>query len=384
MLNLNEYGGLLILKKIAVILVLILVFAVPVKAEGGLSVSAKAAVLINGENGEVVFSKNCDKKMPMASTTKIMTALLLCEYGNLEKEITVTPEMVRVEGSSMGLLAGDKVTLHDLLYGLMLASGNDAANVIAFTIGGSLQGFVDKMNEKARELDLESTHFETPSGLDGDSHYTTAYELAMLTKYAMQNEEFLKAVSSKSATLNYGNPPYRRTLTNHNKLLKMYDGVIGVKTGFTKKSGRCLVSAAKRDGKFLIAVSLNAPSDWQDHKTMLSYGFSAIKQTNFSPFINRYNVAIVNGNTDSLSVDIESFTVNSLDTEDITCKIYLPRFLYAPIKKGEEIGKAVYMQGDKILSVKPILSKKEIKSLGHTENVWDSVLKNFKTIFMNI
>ena len=374
----------MILKKIAVILAFIFVFIQPVMAENNLSVSAKAAVLINGENGEVIFSKNCDKRLPMASTTKIMTALLLCEYGNLEKEITVTPEMVRVEGSSMGLLAGDKVTLHDLLYGLMLASGNDAANVIAFTVGGSVKEFVDMMNAKARELELTSTHFETPSGLDGDSHYTTAYELALLTKYAMQNEEFSKAVASKSATLNYGNPPYKRTLTNHNKLLKMYDGVVGVKTGFTKKSGRCLVSAAKRDGKFLIAVTLNAPNDWQDHKTMLHYGFSAIKQTNFTPFVNGYNIPVINGEKDALSIKIEPLTINSLDTENLSCKIYLPKFLYAPIKKGEEVGKAVYIKGDKILTEKPILSKKDIASLDYAENAWESVLKIFKTIFMNI
>ncbi len=374
----------MILKKIAIVLVFILAFVVPVKAESGLSVSAKAAVLINGENGEVVYSKNCDQRLPMASTTKIMTALLLCEYGNLEKEVTVTAEMLRVEGSSMGLLAGDKVTLHDLLYGLMLASGNDAANVIAFAIGGSLQGFINKMNEKAQELELTSTHFETPSGLDGDRHYTTAYELAQITKYAMRNEEFQKVVASKSATLNYGNPPYRRTLTNHNKLLKMYDGVVGVKTGFTKKSGRCLVSAAEREGKFLIAVTLNAPNDWQDHKAMLDYGFSAIKQTNFSPLINRYNIAVINGKKDRLSVEIEPFTVNSLDTEDISCEVYLPKFLYAPIKKDERVGKAVYFQGDKILAEKPLLSKEQIDSQVPKESAWDSVLKNFKTIFINI
>lgn len=374
----------LILKKIAVILVFILALVQPVKAEGNLSVSAKAAVLINGENGEVVFAKNSDQKMPMASTTKIMTALLLCEYGNFQKEITVTAEMLRVEGSSMGLLAGDRVTLHDLLYGLMLSSGNDAANVIAYTVGGSIKGFVDMMNNKARELELVSTHFETPSGLDGDSHYTTAYELAILTKYAMQNEEFSKAVASESATLNYGNPPYRRTLTNHNKLLKMYDGVIGVKTGFTKKSGRCLVSAAKRDGKYLIAVTLNAPNDWQDHKTMLDYGFSAIKQTNFSPLVNGYNIPVINGSSDTLFVEVEPLTINSLDTQDINCEIYLPQFLYAPLKKGEKVGEAVYMQGDKILAQKPILSNREIVSVKHSENALKNILEILKTIIINI
>ncbi len=371
------------MKKIAVLLVVVLCLCVPVRANG-LSVSAKAAVLINGENGEIIFSKNADTKLSMASTTKIMTALLLCEHGNLQKEVTVTPEMVRVEGSSMGLLAGDKVTLHDLLYGLMLSSGNDAANVIAFTLGGSLKGFVKMMNKKARELELTSTHFETPSGLDGESHYTTAYELAMLTSYAMQNKDFKAAVGSSIATLNYGNPPYRRTLTNHNKLLKTYDGAIGVKTGFTKKSGRCLVSAAERDGKYLIAVTLNAPSDWQDHKLMLDYGFSVIKQTHFLPQSDSYNIPVINGKNDSLSVKIEALTVNSLDTEDIRCDIYLPEFLYAPIKKGEKVGKAVYTQGDKLLAEKPLLAKTDINAKPYKESLLNIMFYNVKVIFKNI
>ncbi len=371
------------MRKFVVILLALAVMVIPFKAQA-LSVSAKAAVLINGDNGEVIFAKNADERLSMASTTKIMTALLLCEYGNFQKEITVTAEMLRVEGSSMGLLAGDKVTLHDLLYGLMLASGNDAANVIAFTVGGSLEGFVKMMNDKALELGLKSTHFETPSGLDGDSHYTTAYELAMLTKYAMQNEQFKKAVSCEKATLNYGNPPYKRTLTNHNKLLKQYDSAVGVKTGFTKKSGRCLVSAAERDGKFIIAVTLNAPSDWQDHKAMLDYGFSAIKQTNYLPPCESYNLSVVNGQSDSLIVKIEPLTVNSLDTADITCQIYLPSFIYAPIKKGEAVGKAVYKQGDRVLAEKPLLAENEILSLKKRQSVWNIFIKNFKHILENI
>ena len=186
-----------------------------------LAISAKSAVVINGDTGEVLYSKDADIKMPMASTTKIMTALLLCEYGNLERQITVTEDMVRVEGTSMGLLPGDTVTLHDLLYGMLLCSGNDAANAIAISVAGSIPDFVVMMNNKAKELNLSSTSFETPSGLDGENHYTTALELALITKKAFEYDEFSGAVASKSATLCYGNPPYNRTLTNHNKLLKM-------------------------------------------------------------------------------------------------------------------------------------------------------------------
>ena len=361
------------MKKCMAFALIFVLLLCPIKANA-VSVSSKAAALINGDTGEVIYTKNATDKLSMASTTKIMTGLLLCEYGNFEREITVTPEMLRVEGSSMGLLAGDRVTLHDLLYGLMLASGNDAANVIAFTLGGSIDGFVKQMNDKAKELGLKNTSFATPSGLDDQNHYTTALELALLTRYAMQNEEFAKAVATQKATLSYGNPPYKRTLTNHNKLLKMYDGALGVKTGFTKKSGRCLVSAAKRDGKFVIAVTLNAPNDWQDHKEMLDYGFSKIKQTNYIPPASSYNLPVINGQSEALSVDIEPFTVNSLETDDISCDIYLPKFLYAPIEKDEVIGKAVYKQGDRVLAEKPLLSK----------TVLEEIIDNFKYILENL
>ena len=167
------------MKKLICFLV-VLIICIPCLSVSALGTSAKTAILINGDTGEVMDEQNADQRLPMASTTKIMTALLLCENGDFDREITVTAEMLRVEGSSMGLLAGDKVTLHDLLYGMMLASGNDAANVTAYVLGGTVDGFVKMMNEKAAELGLSDTHFETPSGLDGDTHYTTARNLAAL------------------------------------------------------------------------------------------------------------------------------------------------------------------------------------------------------------
>lgn len=372
----------LLRKYIVVILSFVFLFScVNVNA---LEVSAKAAVLINGDNGEVIYAKNAHERMPMASTTKIMTGLLLCEYGNFDREITVTSEMLRVEGSSMGLLAGDRVTLHDLLYGLMLASGNDAANVIAFTIGGSLEGFAKKMNQKAKELGLKNTSFATPSGLDADDHYTTAYELAKITQYAMAIPEFAEAVATEKAVLNYGNPPYRRSLSNHNKLLKNYKDAVGVKTGFTKKSGRCLVSAAKRDGKFVIAVTLNAPDDWQDHTNLLDYGFSAIKQTEYSPLVNSYIIPVISGQTESIQVKIEPFTINSLETEDITCQVYLPKFVYAPIKNGDVLGNVVYKNKDTVLGEKTILANANIDVLENKKTPFQKVTDNFLYILKNI
>lgn len=348
------------------------------------STSAKAAILINGDTGEIIYSHNHETRLPMASTTKIMTALLLCEKGDLNKEITVTAEMLRVEGSSMGLLAGDRVTLHDLLYGMMLASGNDAANVTAYTLGGTVDGFVKMMNDKASALGLKNTHFDTPSGLDGESHYTTAYDLALLARYAMQNEDFAQAAASKSARLNYGNPPYKRTLTNHNRLLKSFDGAVGVKTGFTKKSGRCLVTAAKRDGKFVIAVTLNDPNDWHDHTALLEYGLKKVKLTSLQPENKTQKIAVVSGIRDSIEVNIPSATFSSLNNEKITAQINLPGFLYAPIKKGEKIGSVVYKKGDTVIKETELLSEYDVSEKTVKRSFLDCFAENLRYIFFSI
>lgn len=240
------------------------------------STSAKAAIVICGNTGQVVFEQNADVRLAMASTTKIMTALLLCEAGKPDTVVHVTKEMVTVEGTSMGLMPGDIVTYRGLLYGLLLCSGNDAANTTAIALAGSVEKFVQMMNLKAVSLGLDDTHFDTPSGLDGEGHYTTAHDLANLTRFALQNKQFAAAASTVSETVYFGNPPQRRTLKNHNRLLREYDGAIGVKTGFTKKAGRCLVSAAKRNDRFVICVTLCDPNDWQDHKNLLDYGISQL------------------------------------------------------------------------------------------------------------
>lgn len=371
------------MKKI-ICLILVCFLVLPVISVSAVSTTAKAAILINGDTGEVIYEQNADERLPMASTTKIMTALLLCEKGDLEKEITVTAEMLRVEGSSMGLLAGDKVTLHDLLYGLLLASGNDAANVVAFTLGGTVSGFAGIMNKKAEELGLKDTHFVTPSGLDADGHYTTARDLSSLARIAMQNKDFALAASSKSAVLNYGNPPYRRSLTNHNKLLKTFDGAVGVKTGFTKKSGRCLVSAAKRDGKYVIAVTLNDSNDWKDHTSLLEYGLDIIKLTEITPQKTEYNIPIVSGRQENLEIKIEPYTVSSLKNEDFSYKVNLPKFLYAPINKGDVIGNVVYKKGETLIDKVNILANKDIGLKKQNSKITEIIMENIKYILLNL
>lgn len=370
------------MKKIIVFIIAFFFLVFPFRAEA-ISTSAKAAILINGDTGEVIYSQNATERLPMASTTKIMTALLLCEHGELDREITVSAEMLRVEGSSMGLLAGDRVTLRGLLYGMMLPSGNDAANVTAYTLGKTVDGFVKMMNDRARELGLKNTHFETPSGLDGDEHYTSAQDLATLARVAMENKDFYEAASSPSVTLEYGNPPYRRSLSNHNRLLKTFEGAVGVKTGFTKKSGRCLISAAKRDGKYVIAVTLSSPDDWADHKALLEYGFSKTEILEIVPERNNFSVPIINSE-DFLEVNIEPLSIGISGKEKITAEICLPKFLYAPLKKGEEIGRVIYKINGNILSEEPIVSDKNIKDIKPQSSFIEIVLKNAGYIFLNL
>ena len=323
------------------------------------AISAHSAILIDAGSGRVLYEHNAYEKMPMASTTKIMTALLLCELGgDLTKEIVTTREMVMVEGSSMGLQVGDTVSYRDLLYGMMLASGNDAANTTAIALAGSVSKFADLMNERAKSMGLKDTHFVTPSGLDADEHYTTAYELALIAKEALCNENFAQAVSSQSAQLCYGNPPYYRTLTNHNKLLKLYDDVIGVKTGFTKKSGRCLVSAAKKDGKFVIAVTLNDGNDWADHRALLDIGLSCIENKTFMPSTSDVSIAVTNG--DVLNMKIPSASINITQNSSVNYVINMPRFLYPTIKNGQQVGSISYYCNEKIVCELPIVSQKNI------------------------
>lgn len=316
------------------------------------SVSAKSAVLIEAESGEIIFSKNADERMPMASTTKIMTALVAIENADITKSVSVSPAAVGVEGSSVYLYANERMTLEDLLYAMMLESANDAATAIAIEVGGSVDGFAEMMNAKAGEMGLSDTHFENPHGLDGDRHYTTAYELALIAREALSNEKFREICSTYKKTIPLNETEGVRLLINHNKLLRSYDGAIGVKTGFTKKSGRCLVSAAERDGLGFIAVTLGAPDDWRDHSAMLDYGFSLYEARALCDIGSfSYIMPISGGDTDHIILEnAQKITVIlPRDTGDIECVVELPRFCLAPTKAGEEIGKLVYyLDGERI------------------------------------
>lgn len=316
-----------------------------------LGVSAYSAVLIEKESGRVLFAKNADQKLSMASTTKIMTALCAVESGNLDKKYQIHPKAVGVEGSSIYLKNGEHLTLRELVYGLMLSSGNDAAVAIAYAVSGSVEDFAGLMNKTAEKIGVKNSHFMNPNGLDEEGHYTTASDLAKISAYAMKNEEFKEIVSTYEKTIPHEGQTYNRHLRNHNKLLKMYDGCIGIKTGFTKKSGRCLVSAAEKNGVTLIAVTLKAPDDWNDHTNMLNYGFKKVKTKAVIKKDEYLKTASVKGGMKKevrlLAKEEVNIPVIEGESDKITLKYKAKNPLAAPVGYRQSAGKVeVYLNGN--------------------------------------
>lgn len=338
----------------AILILGLLLSPAAIHAENAPALSAEAAVLM--AEGQVIFAKNADERLPMASTTKIMTALVAIERRDMAKEVAVSGKACGVEGSSIYLTEGEILTLEDLLYALMLESANDAAAAIACEVGGSIEGFAEMMNDTAVKLELTDTHFMNPHGLDDPEHYTTAADLAKLTDYALRNETFSKIVSTYKKTIPLRGDEGVRLLLNHNRLLKQYDDVIGVKTGFTKRSGRCLVSAAKRDGMTVVAVTLNAPDDWRDHRSMHEYGFSSYSnrvlaaEEQFSIEIacpTAPDGKVVLTNRDSLTVCLPT------DAE-VTHFFEAPHFTFPPVEEGDVLGQMVFSANGKEIGTLPL------------------------------
>ena len=255
----------------ALLTLTMLLMLLPCRAEA-VQLSAAAAILMDADSGEILFEKDAGRRMRIASTTKIMTALVALERANLTDTITVTADHM-VEGSSMYLKPGETVTVEELLYGLMLCSGNDAALALADCCGG-LDAFVQAMNDKAAALGMKDTSFANPNGLDDENHYSTARDMAVLAVYAAEDPTFRRICSTKTATVG------GRSMTNHNKLLRQIEGCIGMKTGYTKAAGRTLVSCAERQSRRLVAVTLCDGNDWADHKTLYEMGFAAYETKN--------------------------------------------------------------------------------------------------------
>lgn len=332
------------------------------KTESAFALSAECAALYDAENRRPLYEKNASARHAMASTTKIMTALVALEALPLDTKITVPAEATGVEGSSVYLKPNEVYTLEALLYALLLQSANDAAEVIACAVAGNVPAFATLMNKRVASLGLSNTHFDNPHGLDSEQHYTTANDLAIIACAALENPDFYKIVSSRRYVFCDANGENPRTLINHNKLLYLYEGAVGVKTGFTKKCGRCLVSAAKRDGLLLVAVTLDAPSDWSDHSKLLDHGFSRIERRmiaeagtlSFSlPLLNAAGEVTVT-NSEDIAMITEKDSITPKPSLDILPHPTLP------IKKGALAGSITYTAADGTTATSPLIYSEDI------------------------
>ena len=346
----------------AVVFSFLTIYAFGEHKEQGFSTSARSAVLYQPETNVFLYSKNADERLPMASTTKIMTALVAIENTNPSDIVAIDDSAIGVEGSSAYLKVGDVLTMDELLYALLLQSANDAAVAIACHVSGDIECFSALMNEKAKELGLTNTSFTNPHGLDSEDHYTTARELAIIASAALKNERFKEIVSTYKKS--FVSEERSRTYVNHNKLLYLYDGCVGVKTGFTKKSGRCLVGAAEKDGLCFISVTLDAPSDWKDHSAMLNFGYERLERVCFAEeYDHVYKIPVIGGESDYI-------TVANTEGADVIMKkgenspeehIKLVRYAVAPINQGDILGEIIYTIDGKEMARLPIVATDSVK-----------------------
>lgn len=345
---------LIIIRIIVTVLFCIFGFSLTCVAVSVPSVSAASAVVIDGDTNEILFEKDPYQSRSMASTTKIMTALLAVESGKLNETVKIE-KPPNIEGTAIGFSSGDAVSLETLCYGMLLESGNDAAVVTSEFLAGTEAQFSKLMNKKAREIGMKHTNFVTASGLDDDQHYTTAYDMALLGSYAVKNEKFAEICSTKTYKASFITPGVTRSFYNHNRLLGACDGVFGIKTGFTKKSGRCLVTACKRGDKLLVAVTLNAPDDWNDHKKMYEYAYSLYSQR--LPEINLPECVDVIGSVKTdIKISFSNKPLTLIKDSELNTIVYISKNIYAPIQKNDIIGSVGYFSGDRFIVSVPVLS----------------------------
>lgn len=331
--------------------ILAAILFLPVRAG---AISAECAILIDGETGRVLYEKQAEEKSLIASTTKIMTALVICEQTNVLDRVKIPKEAVGIEGSSMYLKEGEVLTVQELLYGLMLQSGNDAAVALAIYCGGTVEGFTELMNDKAHRLGMTQSHFANPNGLDSPGNYSTARDMALLTAYAMQNPIFAQTVSTKTITIG------ERCLRNHNKLLWQLEGANGVKTGYTKAAGRILISSVTRMGRQLIAVTFNDPNDWQDHKDLIEDGFSRFTvQKLIQKGQTLGQLELAGGQEETVDlIAAEDFSYSLAQGERVTISLPEAGFAYAPVAEGQEAGFAhILVDGTAVAKVPLVYGK---------------------------
>ena len=347
------------------------------------NINARIAVAYDRKSGKVIYGKNENKRTAMASTTKIMTAIVLIENADLNQTITVSAKAAGTGGSRLGLKHNDKITMKDLLYGLMLKSGNDAAVAIAENVGGSIEKFADLINEKAKEIGLDNTHYVTPHGLDNPEHYTTAYELAKLADYALKNEIFAKVVNTKNYTVTING--YPKNITNTNELLGYLDGVNGVKTGFTNNAGRCLVTSVNRNEFEIITVVLQADTKkirTTDSISLIEYVYKNYELFNIKEIvdkqfqewcmINKNRIVInkcKNSNIELYKTQLSNniIPIKKTDKDNINIEINNLYYFEAPVEKDRIIGTLKVMLNDEVIEVVDI----KVKNLIERKDVMD-------------
>ncbi len=336
-----------------IVLSLALIFAVKIPARAELAVSAKAAILMHADSGRVLYEKNADEHMLIASTTKIMTAIVVLEHCELDDLVEVDSRSAGIEGSSMYLKAGESYTVEDLLYGLLLVSGNDAASALALHVADSMEEFAELMNAKAAELGMTESSFKNAHGLDEEGHYSTARDMAKLAAYCMGNEDFARIAGTVSHTVG------EQTLVNHNRLLREYDGCLGLKTGYTMAAGRTLVTCAERDGARYVCVTLNDPDDWDDHKALYDWAFANYSFAEVIPAGLSYEVPLISGAEMTAPAETEGAAYALIQNgESYDMELELPAFAFAPISEGERAGRAVACSdGQEIASVRIVYSE---------------------------
>ena len=340
-----------------------------------LEIESKIALIYDRASGNILYEKNGNKQTPMASTTKIMTAIVVLENANLTDVVTIDSKAAGTGGSRLGLKKNDKITVNDLLYGLMLRSGNDAAVALANYVGGSIDGFADMMNNKARELGLVNSHFIVPHGLDNDGHYTTAYELAKMADYALKIDKFKEIVSTKSTTINISG--YPKAINNTNQLLGSIEGVYGVKTGFTNGAGRCLVSACKRNELDIITVIIGADTTKQrtaDTIKLINYAYNNFEIVNIKEIIenefckwqriNQGRIFVNKGIENNVELLLEEPPYEKMAVEkeeNVEIEVDSLFYLEAPVEENQVIGNVKVKKSGEVIEILDIMVQKEIR-----------------------
>ncbi len=349
-----------------IILVFLLAALFPLKAEAAPDNSAASAILLHADSGQILFQQNGNEQMLIASTTKLMTALVVLENCNPDDIVEIKPEFTSVEGSSMYLRGGEKWTVRDLLYGLLLVSGNDAAVALADHCSGSIEAFGELMNQRAQELGLQNSSFKNPHGLDAQGHYSSAADLAEIMRTAMEIPLFEQIISTKNYTVG------DRSFINHNRLLWSFNGMLGGKTGYTMAAGRSLVSCAERDGFRVICVTLSDPDDWDDHRAMYEWAFNTFKYVRTMPLGSVCRLPVISGEKDSVGIccRCESSVLVKKEAK-LALSLELPEFVYAGIKENDCAGRAFITADGVLVGEFPLLYEENIPvSYDEVINPW--------------